>query len=182
MTEFRNVTPSLIFFILLFNLFGCSGSYNATNKGDSVTNEPSFVTTPAPKMLLVNLPEKREVVFFEQGSYELSIDNQRTLDPIAIRLKQHPDSQLIVIGHSDDEGSAEYNLTLSFERAFSVAIYISSVFGIDEDRIQLVALGNDEPLSMGDSEQAKQHNRRVEVISPKAIVRTLSTITGGELY
>ncbi|WP_245905449.1 OmpA family protein [Photobacterium lipolyticum] len=182
MTDFRNVTPSLIFFILLFSLFGCSGSSSGLNSGDSVTNDPTFSATPDAKMLLVNLPERREVVFFEKGSYELSIDNQRVLDPIAIRLRQHPDSQLIVIGHSDDNGSDEYNLTLSFERAFSVAIYISSVFGIEEERIQLVALGNDEPLSMGNSEQAKQQNRRVEVISPKAIVRTLSTITGDERY
>ncbi|MGF1756514.1 OmpA family protein [Photobacterium sagamiensis] len=181
MTYFRNVIPSLFFTILLFSLFGCSGSSSTLNTSDSVTTTPSFSSTPEPKMLLVNLPEQREVVYFEKDSFELNIENQQALDPIAIRLRLHPDSHLIVIGHSDDNGSNEYNLTLSFERAFSVAIYISSVFGIEEERIQLVALGNDEPLSMGNSEQAKQQNRRVEVISPKAIVRTLSTITGDTL-
>ncbi|WP_258191562.1 OmpA family protein [Photobacterium profundum] len=108
-------------------------------------------------------------------NYELSVKNQQLLDPIALRLKLHLDSYLIVIGHSDDAGSKEENLVLSFERAFSVAIYISSVFGIEEERIQIVALGDDELISNGNSEQERQLNRRVEVISPKAIVRTLNT-------
>ncbi|UTV30045.1 OmpA family protein [Photobacterium atrarenae] len=116
----------------------------------------------------------RQTIYFEKDSYALESDNQRILDPIAIRLRQHPDSYVIVIGHSDDSGTEEENIVLSYERAFSVAIYIASVFGVEEERIQLVAAGESDPVTAGNTEKERQQNRRVEVLAPQVIVRTLS--------
>ncbi|UXI04089.1 OmpA family protein [Photobacterium sp. TY1-4] len=119
----------------------------------------------------------RQTVYFDKDSYLLNDDGQRMLDPIAIRLRQHPDSYVIVIGHSDDSGTEEENVVLSYERAFTVAIYIASVFGIEEERIQLVAAGNSDPVTNVDQPHERQRNRRVEVLSPQVIVRTLSPIS-----
>ncbi|MGF1793203.1 OmpA family protein [Photobacterium profundum] len=164
----ENTTSSL-------NIYTSSNELNNSRNSAVVTDSITYTATPDASILLAQLPEQKDVIYFDNMNYELSVKNQQLLDPIALRLKLHLDSYLIVIGHSDDAGSKEENLVLSFERAFSVAIYISSVFGIEEERIQIVALGDDELISNGNSEQERQLNRRVEVISPKAIVRTLNT-------
>ncbi|PSU44896.1 OmpA family protein [Photobacterium frigidiphilum] len=164
----ENTTSSL-------NIYTSSNELNTSRNSAVVTDSITYTATPDASILLAQLPEQKEVIYFDNMNYELSVKNQQLLDPIALRLKLHLDSYLIVIGHSDDAGSKEENLVLSFERAFSVAIYISSVFGIEEERIQIIALGDDELISNGNSEQERRLNRRVEVISPKAIVRTLNT-------
>lgn len=147
------------------------------NGSDSVTNSTGQQSTspvPSAKILLTELPEMRQTIYFAKDSYELDAINQLELDSIAVRLRQHPDSFIVVVGHSDDSGNEEENVVLSYERAFSVAIYISSVFGVEEERIQIVAAGYSERIAKGKTEAEKQKNRRVEVLSPKAIVRTLS--------
>ena len=166
--------PLFISFFIITLLIGCgNGSDNVTSNG-SVNRSANSLVVPNPAILLTELPEMRQVIFFDENSYQLDVDDYLLLDPLAIRLRQHPDSYLIVVGHSDDPGSEEDNIVLSFERAFSVAIYISSVFGIEEERIQIVAAGNSEPLTPGTTRAEREKNRRVEVLSPKAIVRTLS--------
>lgn len=168
--------PQLLSHFLAWLL--CSVLVTACGKeGDNVTETPNRTNpraVPHAGILLTQLPEIRQTVYFEKDSYELKSDDQRRLDPIAVRLRQHPDSYVIVIGHSDDSGSEEENIVLSYERAFSVAIYIASVFGVEEERIQLVAAGDSDPVTGGESEKEKQQNRRVEVWSPQMIVRTLS--------
>ncbi|MCW8329386.1 OmpA family protein [Photobacterium sp. SDRW27] len=155
-----------------YMLVGCgNGSDSVTSNAGKQSNTP---IVPNAQILLTELPEMKQVVYFENNSFELDPNDQLLLDPLAVRLRQHPDSFLIVVGHSDNSGNEEEDIVLSYERAFSVAIYISSVFGIAEERIQLVAAGSSERLSTGTSEAERQQNHRVEILSPKAIVRTLS--------
>ena len=160
-------------------------SFGCGNGGDGVTPAPtsqadtsqasnSGNVVPNAQILLTELPELRTTVYFDIESFELTPDGQLLLDPIAVRLRQHPDSYVIVVGHSDEFTTEDDNIGLSYERAFTVAIYISSVFGVEEERIQIVSAGSTEPLSSGDRPIDKQRNRRVEVLSPKSIVRTLS--------
>lgn len=166
--------------LIISILLSCSLLIGCGIKSDSVTSDGSVSQTantpvvPNPTILLAELPEMKQVIFFDKDSYELDANDFFLLDPLAIRLRQHPDSYLIVVGHSDDSGTEEDNIILSYERAFSVAIYISSVFGVEEERIQIIAAGNSEPLTTGKNESERQKNRRVEVLSPQAIVRTLS--------
>ncbi|OAN11598.1 hypothetical protein A3K86_22025 [Photobacterium jeanii] len=169
-----------LYHFLLINLtslllLGCSAAQQGSV--ETVTNR-SEVPSPEAKVLLTTIAEHRDVIYFEKNSYELSTQAQLLIDPIAVRLLRYPDTHVIIIGHSDNEGSAEDNVVLSYERAFSVAIYITSVFGIEEERLQLIAAGEDEPVIHGSATLEQQQNRRVEIISPKAVVRTLNTIDG----
>jgi len=157
-----------------FLLVGCSNGSDSVTANDS--KYPDTPVVPNAKVLLTELPEMKQIIYFDRDSFDLDINDHLLLDPLAVRLRQHPDSFLIIVGHSDDAGNEEDNIVLSYERAFSVAIYISSVFGIEEERIQIVAAGNSERAVIGTTEVERQQNRRVEVLSPKAIVRTLSAI------
>ncbi|MCQ1056908.1 OmpA family protein [Photobacterium sp. DNB23_23_1] len=163
----------LVAFVVL--ALGCgNGSDNVTHTTTAPSSGSNENVVPDAQILLAELPELRTTVYFDSKSYDLTSDGQLLLDPIAVRLRQHPDSYVIVVGHSDDFSNEDDNVGLSYERAFTIAIYISSVFGVEEERIQIVSAGSTEPLSSGSREVDKQRNRRVEVVSPKSIVRTLS--------
>lgn len=125
---------------------------------------------PDAQVLLTELPELRQTLYFEPQVFDLSVQQQLQIDPIAVRLRQHPDSYVIVVGHGNEFSDEDQNVAISYERAFSVAIYIASVFGIEEERIQVVAAGSTEATM--DSRPT-----RVEIVSPKSIVRTLSPNT-----
>lgn len=164
---------ALIFVFVSFVL-GCGNGSDSVTPPTSTQSSGSENVVPNAQILLTELPELRTTVYFDMESYDLTPDGQLLLDPIAVRLRQHPDSYVIVVGHGDDFTNEDDNVGLSYERAFTVAIYISSVFGVEEERIQIVSAGSTEPLSTGTRPVDKQRNRRVEVLSPKSIVRTLS--------
>lgn len=181
--DFKSASIRLIAVLLLIVLSACANQKSKSNavnasSNNGVTTSRSSTPSPDAKVLLTTLPEHRDVILFDVNSYELTTQAQLILDPIAIRLKNYPDTYLLIVGHSDDDGSDEDNIVLSYERAFSVAIYVTAVFGIEEERLQIIAAGKDEPVVTGSAVLDKQQNRRVEVISPQAIVRTLSPIDG----
>ncbi|PSU60221.1 OmpA family protein [Photobacterium aphoticum] len=135
----------------------------------SSTGRTSTPYVPDAKLLLAKLPEASTTVYFSAKAADISVQDQLSIDPIAVRLRQHPDSYVLVIGHADEYPEEDDNIALSFERAFNVAIYISSVFGIEEERIQIVSAGSAEKGLSPASEF-----RRVDIISPEAIVRTFN--------
>ncbi|KLV03315.1 hypothetical protein ABT56_19490 [Photobacterium aquae] len=149
------------------------------NNSDNVTTDPPSLQQPSSetvkdsnipdaKVMLTEVTEMSTTLYFEPNNFELDSSTQLLIDPIAVSLRQHPDRHVIIVGHGDDFADEDDNIAISYERAFSVAIYIASVFGIDEERIQVVSAGSSEPM------EGNGQNRRVDVISPKAIVRTLS--------
>ncbi|MGF1687278.1 OmpA family protein [Photobacterium japonica] len=169
------LTLPTILFMTASLLAGCgNGSDSVTNpllEGGNThpVNRSESLYLPDAKLLLSKLPEARTTVYFPEAQSALTVTDQLNIDPIAVRLRQHPDSYVLVIGHADEFTDENDNIALSFERAFSVAIYISSVFGVEEERIQLVSAGSSEK-GLTDAKAF----RRVDIISPEAIVRTFN--------
>ena len=83
------------------------------------------------------------------------------LDKIAAIMLENPYLHLIVEGHADSVGSAEYNYWLSASRAASVKSYLVSR-GINAERIRIHSHGKDRPLTLDMSAKARKINRRVE--------------------
>lgn len=83
------------------------------------------------------------------------------LDKIATILLENPTLHLIVEGHADSLGSAEYNYWLSASRAAAVKSYLVSR-GINAERIRIHAHGKDRPITLDMSAKARKVNRRVE--------------------
>lgn len=154
-------------------LAGCgNGSDTVTNSQVISEDRQTQSVVPHANILLATLPEMRTSVFFEAHSFELTTEGQLLIDPIAVRLRKYPDSHVLIIGYGDDDLSDDDSLAISYERALSVAIYIASVFSIEEERIQLVAAGHTESAKSNDPNGTSQQSRRVDVLSPKAVVRT----------
>jgi outer membrane protein OmpA-like peptidoglycan-associated protein len=108
------------------------------------------------------------VVTFESGlmfdfdSDKLRSESKKNLDNLASSLANFGDSKLLLVGHTDSQGSDEYNLDLSRRRADAVAAYLESR-GVSTTRVQTSGRGETEPVASNDTDPGRQQNRRVEV-------------------
>lgn len=84
------------------------------------------------------------------------------LQALARSLAKFPDSDVLIIGHTDSVGSDEYNQGLSVRRADAAAAYLISE-GVLRSRIGTFGLGETEPVASNDTEWGRTSNRRVEV-------------------
>lgn len=99
---------------------------------------------------------------FEFDSFQLLDISFVELDKLVEVLRSRPDWMVELAGHTDDQGSEEYNLTLSQNRAHSVGEYLKTK-GIDANRIRTMGYGKTSPLIQRIDEEARSVNRRVEV-------------------
>jgi len=82
------------------------------------------------------------------------------LDQVAKRLGDFPNVAIVVEGHTDSSGAAEYNQRLSERRANAVKAYLVER-GVDAGRISTVGLGESQPIGDNDTEEGRAQNRRV---------------------
>lgn len=99
---------------------------------------------------------------FEFDSFQLLEISFAELDKLVSVLKTKSEWRVELAGHTDDQGSDDYNLTLSENRARSVGEYLKAK-GIDEARIATAGFGKKVPLVKRIDEEARSINRRVEV-------------------
>jgi outer membrane protein OmpA-like peptidoglycan-associated protein len=89
--------------------------------------------------------------------------NARTnLGNLAASLREYPNTDVVIVGHTDSIGSNSYNQSLSQRRASSAATYLASS-GVPRDRIDATGKGETEPVADNATDGGRQQNRRVEV-------------------
>jgi len=101
-------------------------------------------------------------LLFGFDSSEIQPDARENLTQLAASLNQYPDSDIVIVGHTDSRGSEEYNLNLSNRRSESAKSYLVSR-GIPSSRIQAQGRGELEPIADNDVDEGRAQNRRVEV-------------------
>lgn len=108
-------------------------------------------------------------VLFTSGKSELLPAAQMKLNDVAKALtEQDPESSMVVEGHTDSQGGADFNQKLSQERAQSVRDYLVSR-GIASDRITAEGFGASRTVGNNATAEGRANNRRVEiVVKPKA--------------
>ncbi|GIV40214.1 MAG: hypothetical protein KatS3mg033_2014 [Thermonema sp.] len=111
----------------------------------------------------VGKPVVLEGVKFEYNRADLLPQSEVTLKKLYRLLLLHPQIKILIIGHTDEKGTAEYNQLLSEERARRVAMYLMNK-GISPERIRFKGKGASEPLNTADTPEAHEENRRVEFI------------------
>jgi len=77
-------------------------------------------------------------------------------------LADYPNEKLVIEGHADERGSAEYNLALGDRRAHAVQEFLSSM-GIPGPQLAVVSYGKERPVCTDESESCWQRNRRAHV-------------------
>jgi len=101
---------------------------------------------------------------FDFDSAKLMPESSSTIGEIAKALADDPDLSLYVVGHTDNEGSLQYNRNLSSQRAESVVDRLVSVHGVDPERLEPIGVGPVAPVASNDSEEGRALNRRVELV------------------
>lgn len=122
------------------------------NDGITVTNNGDN--------LVVSLPQD---ITFDTDSYAVRPSLRADLGRVAENLLRYPNSSVQVIGHTDNEGEAAYNLGLSERRAGAVADVLQAG-GVTFDRIRTTGRGEEQPLASNLTPEGRAQNRRVEIV------------------
>jgi len=111
-------------------------------------------------------PTIRLPIFFEFNSAQLRPEANELLDKVSAALAsgELETFRFSIEGHTDDVGSAEYNETLSAERAQAVENYLLAK-GVPRSRLGTIGHGESTPVAPNDTEEGRQRNRRVEIIN-----------------
>ncbi len=104
----------------------------------------------------------RLLVFFDFDKAELRPESRAELDRVTEFLKSNADIKVNIEGHTDDQGTADYNRGLSERRAESVKKYLIAG-GVPAARVNSSGYGKSRPLMQGTTEEARARNRRVEM-------------------
>jgi OOP family OmpA-OmpF porin len=102
-------------------------------------------------------------VLFEFGKADLKPGSVRGLDPLVSFLREYPERNLLIEGHTDSIGSDASNMVLSQRRADSVTDALA-VAGVDRARITARGLSQPYPVASNNTPAGRQQNRRVELI------------------
>lgn len=104
----------------------------------------------------------RLLVFFDFDKADLRPESRSELDRVVEFLQGNPDIKVSIEGHTDDQGTTDYNKGLSERRAKSVEKYLIAG-GVPAARVSSAGFGKNKPLMQGTSDEARARNRRVEM-------------------
>ncbi len=105
-----------------------------------------------------------EGVNFYLDSDRLTGEAQSILNNVASDLLNHPTIHVLIVGHTDNLGSAAYNKDLSLRRARAVARYLLKQ-GVPAYRMRYAGMGEEKPIASNATEEGRAKNRRVEFIA-----------------
>jgi len=150
---------------------GLSSIYTAAvlakedEKEQAILNTSRFKLTDTEVQELVGMPISRNI-YFDFGSYQVAQSSIELIDYLSSRLQTKRQFHIELIGHTDKEGTDDFNQILSENRANEVAKYFSN-YGIDTLRISTTGVGESQPLIIEGTEEELAKNRRVEIFFVK---------------
>lgn len=103
-------------------------------------------------------------ILFEHDSSAILPDSDDALATIGDLMSERTELNLLVVGHTDNTGSYDYNLQLSMARATAVMDYLTEHHGIPGDRLQAAGAGMMAPITTNRTEEGRGLNRRVELV------------------
>ncbi len=105
--------------------------------------------------------EAKLEIHFDTDKADIKPEYLPVIEKFAKFLKENPSIKVEIQGHTDDRGSAKYNLKLSQKRAEAVKKVLVEKFGISPDRIIAKGYGESMPVAPNDTEEGRAKNRRV---------------------
>ncbi|GAA3587521.1 OmpA family protein [Flavivirga amylovorans] len=101
-------------------------------------------------------------VYFDTNKYNINAASQITLNKLVGVFKEYPDTNILVVGHTDSAGDANYNMTLSKNRAYAVTGYLKNK-GLSSGRFTTNWFGETQPKHDNSTAQGRAKNRRVNI-------------------
>jgi outer membrane protein OmpA-like peptidoglycan-associated protein len=104
-------------------------------------------------------------IYFDFDKTDIKPESEATLIEIAKLLKNNPQINLYVVGHTDMKGSLDYNINLSKNRADAVVRHLVDNYSIGKGRLSSQGVGPLAPVSTNKTEDGREFNRRVELVA-----------------
>ncbi|MBQ7949525.1 MAG: OmpA family protein [Alphaproteobacteria bacterium] len=101
-------------------------------------------------------------ITFKTDSADINSSFYPVLNSVAKVLNKYSNSTVMVSGHTDSTGSADYNLNLSKNRAQSVASYLQGQ-GVKASRFEVLGMGSSNPIASNSTADGRAQNRRTEI-------------------
>lgn len=101
-------------------------------------------------------------VYFATNKYDINSASQTTLNKLANVFTEYPDTNILVVGHTDNVGTDEYNMTLSKNRAYAVTNYLTGK-GLSAGRFTTNWFGESQPMYDNSTTEGRAKNRRVNI-------------------
>jgi len=101
---------------------------------------------------------------FDINSAEIRPEYRDEIARVADFMKKYPTTSAVIEGHTDNVGSADYNLDLSQRRAEAVVNYLVENLGIERSRLSAKGYGLTRPIADNATDEGRQKNRRMEAI------------------
>jgi OOP family OmpA-OmpF porin len=124
-----------------------------------VNSTAEVVTSTEKKLAGVRIDD----IYFEFDKDEIQPVFHSELEELAQFLKNNPTAYAVLAGFTDNTGSEEYNIDLSYRRVQIVANYLKDNFNIGQERLVTSWYGPFNPIASNDSPKGRALNRRVEI-------------------
>ncbi len=133
-------------------------SISASKKALDSLNNPTGIKDADIKAVEQAL--NMQIINFAVNDNKIPKENQAILNQAAKLLKSM-DAQIVIIGHTDADGEADYNKRLSEDRSFAVKKYLMKQ-GLTSKQMKAEGLGESNPIADNNTEAGKFRNRRIE--------------------
>ena len=121
---------------------------------------PGATVTRAGEGILVKFDSG---ILFDIDKTNLKPDAQNSLKQLSVSLQNNPQTNILVVGHTDSTGTAAHNMDLSIRRASAVKSFIDQQ-GVNGDRLTTQGKGETEPIESNSTPEGRAQNRRVEIV------------------
>lgn len=106
--------------------------------------------------------DEQSGVYFATEKYNINDKSQETLNKLAGVFAEYPDTNILVVGHTDSSGNDAYNMTLSKNRAQAVTNYLTGK-GLGNGRFTTHWFGEEQPKYDNSTAEGRSKNRRVNI-------------------
>ena len=106
--------------------------------------------------------DEQSGVYFDTEKYNVNAKSQETLNKLARVFSEYPDTNILVVGHTDSSGNDTYNMTLSKNRAEAVTNYLMAK-GLSNGRFTTHWFGEEQPMYDNTTAEGRSKNRRVNI-------------------
>ena len=130
-----------------------------------VITPPPVINTPP---IQEEVPTLRLNIQFDHDKSNIKPEFKHEVDKAAEFLAQYPGMDAIIEGHTDSNGSDDYNIGLSQRRADTVRQALIKHHGISPSRLTAIGYGESRPIATNSTENGRYTNRRVMVVIPSA--------------
>jgi peptidoglycan-associated lipoprotein len=154
-------------------------TYTITVKGPGGTASANATVTvrvppppppppPPPKVFSEELARRVQDAYFDYDKSDIRDDARATLtanaDALKAMFQEFPNARVVIEGHCDERGSAEYNLGLGDRRANAAKEFLVQL-GVAADRLSVISYGKERPQCTESNESCWQRNRRVHFVA-----------------